>query len=509
MKVFKRLLFVIVVMSLFILPTANFEAATKVKLNKTKATIEVGKSLTVKINGTKSKVTWTSTNKKVATVSNKGKVVAKKTGTAKIKAKVDGKTYTCTIKVKAPELEEIVNEGLDIGLIVGEKERLFYECLPPGAKMRDKIWESSDEDVAYVDEKGYVHGVSVGSTTITLSDGEGFSCEWSVVVREPKLSVDKSSITIVAGKTETINIDVEQSHKISCSSSDDTIAKVDFLYTFEEELGIKALKAGTATITLTDKTANKSIAISVTVREAEFSTSETSIKLKKGESKTVIITNEDGNAMNVEISSTTIASTKWGEWKDNMTVPLTINSLSAGTTNLTIVDQNTNKKITIVVIVEEDPPLARLANYIQTYGTKNTAGNRFIKTVDYRNGNKFEYAIVYEEAKQSFSFVCVVDDGSNLTMSLDANGNKYSEVRYLYLNKSELMAIDGTAQFDISSYNLDSTQLTFDISSKLGFSTADANNIANLTHKMALTAWDIMLWSDLSINLKDLGFTNY
>ena len=48
----------------------------------------------------KGKVKWSSSNKKVATVNSKGKVVAKKKGTAKISAKVGGKTYRCKVTVK-------------------------------------------------------------------------------------------------------------------------------------------------------------------------------------------------------------------------------------------------------------------------------------------------------------------------------------------------------------------------------------------------------------------------
>lgn len=78
----------------------NAEAAAKVKINKTKVTINVGKTTKLKITGTRKKVKWTSGNKKVATVSGKGKVTAKKAGTAIITAKVSGKSYKCRVTVK-------------------------------------------------------------------------------------------------------------------------------------------------------------------------------------------------------------------------------------------------------------------------------------------------------------------------------------------------------------------------------------------------------------------------
>ena len=82
------------------IPTVNVQAASKVKINKTKATVYVGKTTTLKVSGTKKAVKWKTSNKKVATVSSKGKVTAKKAGSATITAKVSGKSYKCKVTVK-------------------------------------------------------------------------------------------------------------------------------------------------------------------------------------------------------------------------------------------------------------------------------------------------------------------------------------------------------------------------------------------------------------------------
>lgn len=76
------------------------EAATKVKISKTKITLNKGQVVTLKLTGTKEKVTWRSSDKKVAIVNSKGKVTAKANGTATITATVSGKRYTCRVTVK-------------------------------------------------------------------------------------------------------------------------------------------------------------------------------------------------------------------------------------------------------------------------------------------------------------------------------------------------------------------------------------------------------------------------
>lgn len=69
----------------------------EVPLGKAKVTLTVGQSTTLKASG--KKATWKSSKKSVATVNKKGKVTAKKEGTATITAKVGKKTTKWNIAV--------------------------------------------------------------------------------------------------------------------------------------------------------------------------------------------------------------------------------------------------------------------------------------------------------------------------------------------------------------------------------------------------------------------------
>ena len=75
-------------------------AAEKVRISKSSLNMEVGKSTTLKVIGTKKKAKWSSSNKSVATVSLNGKVKAKKVGKATITAKIGKKSYKCKVTVK-------------------------------------------------------------------------------------------------------------------------------------------------------------------------------------------------------------------------------------------------------------------------------------------------------------------------------------------------------------------------------------------------------------------------
>lgn len=94
------------IVSSMITNQCDVNAASKVKINKTKATINVGETVQLKVNGAKN-VKWVTSNKKVATVSSKGKVKGVKKGTATITAKVSKKKYKCKVTVKEKEKDVV------------------------------------------------------------------------------------------------------------------------------------------------------------------------------------------------------------------------------------------------------------------------------------------------------------------------------------------------------------------------------------------------------------------
>lgn len=75
-------------------------------LNKTELFLEVGGSESLKAEvlpkeATDKKITWTTSDENIATVSSSGNVKGVKVGSATITATADGKSVTCTVKVGA------------------------------------------------------------------------------------------------------------------------------------------------------------------------------------------------------------------------------------------------------------------------------------------------------------------------------------------------------------------------------------------------------------------------
>lgn len=106
---------VFVLIAALILPAAcpqQAAAKSAFRLNRKKVTLNIGASLRLKVKGTKKKVKWTTNRKKVATVSRKGKVTAKRAGTAKITARVAGKKRVCKVTVRSKKQPKTKEDGL-------------------------------------------------------------------------------------------------------------------------------------------------------------------------------------------------------------------------------------------------------------------------------------------------------------------------------------------------------------------------------------------------------------
>lgn len=136
------------------------EAAT-VKLNQTSATLYENDSLQLKVEGTKKKVTWKTSDKAVATVNSKGLVTAVKAGKATIAAKVGKKSYKCSIVVNARSLDRT-----DILLNVGNT----YDLELTGVDAEDVYWSSGNLAVVDVYD-GRVVAIGEGDTIVTATYG--------------------------------------------------------------------------------------------------------------------------------------------------------------------------------------------------------------------------------------------------------------------------------------------------------------------------------------------------
>ena len=118
----------------------------------------------------KEKVTYSSSNKKVATVSSKGVIKAKKAGTAKITVKSGKKKVVVTVKVTGVKTTNL--SGVPAAKNVSKGKSFKIKAIATPKNTDEKItFKSSNKKVETVTSKGVVKGLKKGAATITVQSG--------------------------------------------------------------------------------------------------------------------------------------------------------------------------------------------------------------------------------------------------------------------------------------------------------------------------------------------------
>ncbi len=185
----------------------SYVKVTNVRDGKLK--IQKGKSFrlktAIKVSPNKKKnrkLKFSSSNKKVIFVSSKGKIKAKKSGKAKITVKsvadpkkkaVISVTVTKDILVKSISLNKtnvVTDENNEDGIQLS-----VTKILPANAKNKDVEWDTSDDDIADVDDDGLVNINGAGTVTITCfaADDGGASATCKIKVKEVDGESDDAS----------------------------------------------------------------------------------------------------------------------------------------------------------------------------------------------------------------------------------------------------------------------------------------------------------------------------
>lgn len=145
---------------------------SKISLNKKTVIISKGKTYRLKrrikpLDADIKSVTWKSSNKKIATVSKKGLVKAKKVGTCTITviSKDGNKKARCKARVVLP-VEKVKLSAKQISIKKGSKYTLKATVRPKKSTIKKVIWSSSNKKIAKV-SKGVVTGVKRGTCYIT------------------------------------------------------------------------------------------------------------------------------------------------------------------------------------------------------------------------------------------------------------------------------------------------------------------------------------------------------
>lgn len=276
------------------------------------------------------------------------------------------------------EKEVVVCPSFDSSLLLGKQisvvKGLVYDPkIDFGEKECGKgvKYESSNEEIATVDENGAVIGVEVGSAIITIKKGSK-SASFNVNVTERYIGLESfnaipSSLQLSQGEKTRIKIDYLPINATSFNtvfkSNDESVVKVS------DGGLVEALKEGTTTIRVSPPSAyfEKEVKVIVTKAntEGDFATAMTvdkeNITLVEGKSEKVTATLTPEGISNKVIT-----------WKSSNATVVTVDSngviygKSSGTADVTATTKNGISKTVKVTVVKMEEPVIKVSDGILT-----------------------------------------------------------------------------------------------------------------------------------------------
>lgn len=282
-------------------------------------TLNVGETLDLSIDNLPKDalaiVVWSTSHKKVATVSNTGKVKAVGEGVATIEAEVLGIGATIKITVVDPKKPT----GLKISspsktVYMGETLQLTATLSPETAES-SVTWDSSNKKIAKINKKGVVTPVKAGTVTITATaskkspKGKVVSATIKITVKEStaptSISVGTPKKALHIGDQWQLDYKIEPSGAradLTFSSSDEAIATVN-------EKGIITANAeGSTTITVkTQNNKKASCKVTVIAKAGGLQLDKESLSLNVGDTYQLTCFVTEGLSGNVHFSSSNAA----------------------------------------------------------------------------------------------------------------------------------------------------------------------------------------------------------
>lgn len=248
---------------------------TGVSLDRTSAKLSKGSSVVLNAtvspeNATVKTLAWSSSNEKVAKVSQDGKVTAVGGGDATITVKTfdQGKTATCKVTVKVVAVTGVKLNKSKATIKTGKTLKLKATVKPDDASNKSVTWSSGKKSVASVDKNGVVTGKKAGEATITVTTKDGkkkASCRVTVKdVKVKSVKLDRKSASVKVGKTIKLKATVKPTDAtnkaVTWKSSNKKIASVS------SKGKVTGKKKGKVTITVTTKDGKKTATCKVRVK---------------------------------------------------------------------------------------------------------------------------------------------------------------------------------------------------------------------------------------------------
>ena len=491
-KVFKTLAMVlalVMVITMFVPMTESVQAA-QAKLNYSKKTIYIGDSLKLKVKGANKKVKWSSSKKNVASVNSKGVVKGKDVGKVIIIANVGGKKLTCKVTVREKsKVTYINNRSVEYNNDDGVY-RFFFGLLDQN---ENAISGKGTVDLRIENDGDVVYDKSIKYTKADFSTWSWYSG----TVKKYVCCIEISKDQVREGKNTSGKLYYTVHDKDA--EFDEYSLKINNLPKEKRKVEVDTNSC------ISDQYAslNKAQIISYNINDDDeiFLTLKiTQIGDKKWTSFSTTLYEYDKNGNILEDRFVFDNDIYVGKifveefYLKDGTVKIGTGVSSNNNSS------NNNTKPTTRSVSEN---ITLLKQYIKTNGSTNTNGEKFIS--DTTSGQTS--SIVYSEQTGELKFVTASSD-SGLIMTM-SSANNSSSMQANYVLSSGGVGILATGYVNPSTYSLGSS-VRFSITNATGGLTDDdIQNVCNSELQVGFTGWQVILYGELMMELKDIGFTAY
>ena len=338
---------------------------TSIKLNRSKVTIDKGRSIrlvaTVTPNDADNKaLIWKSNNTNIATVNN-GYVKAIKTGKATIiVSSSDGSNITakCDITVVQKATKVTVRQYYHINKPSKKLYKLNSKVYPSDTTDKSLIYRSSNNKVATINRNGQIKAKKYGKATITVinkKSRKSAKCLLIVGQYVSKIKLSKNKVTLNNGKATKLKSKVTNKKAIykaiQWKSTNTNIAKVN------SNGVVKALKRGTCYVIAVAKDGSrKSAKCKVTVRQlvTKLSYNKKTQKAEVYKNKTIkfAVTVAPSNANNKGLTYS--SSNKKVATVNSKGI---IKGIKAGTVTITAKAKDGSRKAVKLTVKVKNPPV--------------------------------------------------------------------------------------------------------------------------------------------------------
>lgn len=215
------------------------------------------------------KVTYSSSNSKVATVDTNGTVTAHASGSATITATTEnGKSDSCTVTVRTTPAQITFDTNTKY-LKQGASMNLKANISPANADVQNRVsWTSSNANIVSVDNAGNLLARQPGTVTITAKTENNKSATIQIIVPNLSMKINHSTLDLTTlPTTNIVNQNSQNIGKLSYASSNNKIATVD------SNGKVTGVSNGNTTIIVTESNTNTQTSIPVTVKTSTRSLS--------------------------------------------------------------------------------------------------------------------------------------------------------------------------------------------------------------------------------------------